>query len=162
MAPEKCRTCHFEVTGVTPHHCCKMCESKPGHHGPACKQTVSVQGKCKGCDYAVTGLTKSHCCMLCEKIHGTHGPLCSKVPSLEGEWKNDQGMDVTRIEQFGHDIKLTNPQQAWSPSVGVIRGTTVTFKSGGLVGLTGTIDHKHIRFSNGCSWSHHHHHHHHH
>eukprot|EP01064_Diplonema_japonicum_P029919 TRINITY_DN495_c0_g1_i2.p1 TRINITY_DN495_c0_g1~~TRINITY_DN495_c0_g1_i2.p1 ORF type:complete len:121 (+),score=19.20 TRINITY_DN495_c0_g1_i2:56-418(+) len=89
-------------------------------------------------------------------VHVVHhtGPVChDAVHVLKGAWKNTAGADVTLIDQVGHTITCTNASQAWSPAVGEIRGSVLTFRTG-MPGLMGTLQpgHRRITFSNGCSW----------
>eukprot|EP01059_Diplonema_ambulator_P001675 TRINITY_DN1141_c2_g1_i2.p1 TRINITY_DN1141_c2_g1~~TRINITY_DN1141_c2_g1_i2.p1 ORF type:complete len:175 (+),score=29.30 TRINITY_DN1141_c2_g1_i2:64-588(+) len=157
-AQVKCGGCNYAVTGVTPTHCCHACHGHAGTHGPMCKKQLI---KCQGCDYAVTGVTATHCCNACHGHAGHHGPMCQKLASghvslihVKGAWKNADGADVTLIDQVDHTITCTNAAQGWSPAVGRIDGNTITFQSGGLVGLVGTLSpcHKRITFNNNCAW----------
>ena len=89
-------------------------------------------------------------------IHFTNGVKWTVIPPLHGAWAADQGAsNLTQITQIGPNFTATNPGQPWSPSTGVHHpNNTVTFATGGLVGLTGTFNGAGvIAFSNGCSWT---------
>eukprot|EP01060_Flectonema_neradi_P037001 TRINITY_DN732_c0_g1_i2.p1 TRINITY_DN732_c0_g1~~TRINITY_DN732_c0_g1_i2.p1 ORF type:complete len:195 (+),score=39.63 TRINITY_DN732_c0_g1_i2:62-646(+) len=90
------------------------------------------------------------------EIQFTNGVKWTVIPPLHGAWAADQGAsNLTQITQVGPNITVTNPGQPWSPSTGIHHpNNTITFSTGGLVGITGTFNGAGaIAFSNGCTWT---------
>ncbi|KAL3893862.1 MAG: hypothetical protein SGPRY_013973 [Prymnesium sp.] len=72
--------CNYVCTGLLPSHCCRLCASSAGKHGPRC-QKRHLRCATPGCAFLCTGISSSHCCRLCAHGEG-HGHLCKQVSGL--------------------------------------------------------------------------------
>ena len=94
--------CAYVQTGLAAAHCCRVCSSTPGSHGPHCERRM-LRCRASDCIFAVTGIAgcPGHCCRLCARGAG-HGPLCQRVQAVgfveqdedegegeEGEWAGE-------------------------------------------------------------------------